>query len=137
VIGQLRASEPTRVVDFVAADGLLAHGDPQLLRLVRENPLGNASKFTGKQPAARVELGRQHVNGTLGYHVRDNGDGFDMASVDKRFAPFARLHRSTEFAGTGLGLATVHRIVRRHGGRIWAEAVETQGATFRFTLPTP
>jgi signal transduction histidine kinase len=136
VIGQLRASEPTRVVDFIATDGLLVHGDPQLLRLVLENLLGNAWKFTGKQPAARVELGQQDVNGTLAYYVRDNGAGFDMASVDKLFAPFARLHRHTDFAGTGLGLATVHRIVRRHGGRIWAEAVETQGATFRFTLPT-
>jgi signal transduction histidine kinase len=137
VIGQLRASEPTRVVDFVVTDGLLVHGDPQLLRLVLENLLGNAWKFTGKRPTARVELGRQDVNGTLTYYVRDNGAGFDMASVDKLFAPFARLHRHADFAGTGLGLATVHRIVRRHGGRIWAEAVETQGATFRFTLPPP
>jgi PAS domain S-box-containing protein len=134
VIRQLRATDPARVVDFVADEGLLVHGDPQQLRLVLENLLGNAWKFTGKKPAARVELGCQHVDGTLAYYVRDNGAGFDMAAVDKLFAPFGRLHPQSEFAGTGIGLATVHRIVRRHGGRVWAEGAEAQGATFRFTL---
>ena len=135
VMHQLRASEPARVVDFVADEGLLVQGDPQQLRLVLENLLGNAWKFTGKKPAARVELGRQDINGTEAYYVRDNGAGFDMSSVHKLFSPFGRLHSQSEFAGTGIGLATVHRIVRRHGGKVWAQGAETEGATFCFTLP--
>jgi PAS domain S-box-containing protein len=136
VIGQLRAREPDRVVDFVAANGLIVQGDPQLLQLVLDNLLGNAWKFTGKLPAARIELGREEINGAAAFYVRDNGAGFDMSLVDKLFAPFRRLHSPGEFEGTGVGLATVQRIVRRHGGRIWAEGAEAAGATFHFTLPT-
>jgi len=134
VIGQLRASDPEREVEFVAADGLVGQGDPQLLRVLVENLLGNAWKFTRNQPRARVELGRESMTGSEIYYVRDNGAGFNMALADKLFVPFRRLHSATEFDGTGIGLATVQRIVHRHGGRIWAEATETQGATFRFTL---
>ena len=135
VVDQLRASEPDRTVDFVVADDLVVQGDPDLLRLLLDNLLGNAWKFTGKQPAARVELGCETRDGGVAYYVRDNGAGFDMTLVDKLFAPFKRLHSPAEFAGTGVGLATVQRIVRRHGGRVWAESTEARGATFRFTLP--
>ena len=135
VIEQLRAGEPDRRVELVVADDLVVHGDPELLRLMLDNLLGNAWKFTGKQPAARVELGREEVGGTTAYYVRDNGAGFDMALADKLFAPFKRLHATSEFAGTGIGLATVQRIVRRHGGRVWAESASGRGATFHFTLP--
>ena len=134
VVEQLRAVEPGRAVEFVAADGLLVHGDPELLRLLLDNLLGNAWKFTGKQPAPRVELGRDTRNGSVAYYVRDNGAGFDMALVDKLFSPFKRLHHAADFAGTGIGLATVQRIVRRHGGRVWADGAEARGATIHFTL---
>jgi PAS domain S-box-containing protein len=134
-IAQLRATEPTRTVDFIVPDDLIVHGDPSLLRVLLDNLLGNAWKFTGKQPAARIELGCEHTDDTTTYFVRDNGAGFDMSFADKLFTPFKRLHTPTEFPGNGIGLATVHRIVRRHGGRIWAESVEAHGATFHFTLP--
>jgi PAS domain S-box-containing protein len=134
VVEQLRAGEPGRSVEFVAADELIVHGDPELLRLLLDNLLGNAWKFTGKQPAPRVELGRDISNGSPAYFVRDNGAGFDMAFVDKLFSPFKRLHAASEFAGTGIGLATVQRIVRRHGGRVWAEGAAARGATIHFTL---
>ncbi|MEO7733880.1 MAG: PAS domain S-box protein [Kofleriaceae bacterium] len=134
VIGQLRASDPGRDVDFVASDGLIVRGDPQLLHVLLDNLLGNAWKFTGKRVAARIELGREVANGTLAYYVRDNGAGFDMSLASKLFAPFRRLHKSSEFDGTGIGLATVQRIVRRHGGRVWADGAEARGATFWFTL---
>jgi PAS domain S-box-containing protein len=136
-VRQLRTSEPHRTVDFIAADNLIVHGDPELLRLLLDNLLGNAWKFTSKQPAPRVELGRQDVNGTAVYFIRDNGAGFDVSLIDKLFVPFHRLHGPTEFEGTGIGLATVQRIIRSHGGRIWAEGAQSQGATFRFTLPSP
>jgi signal transduction histidine kinase len=135
VVEQLRAGDPGRAVDFVVADGLVVDGDPRLVRLLLDNLLGNAWKFTARQPAARIELGRDSADGAPAYFVRDNGAGFDMALADKLFAPFKRLHTPAEFAGTGIGLATVQRIVRRHGGRVWAESVESRGATFRFTLP--
>jgi len=134
VMEQLRASEPSRALEFVATDGLVAQGDPQLLRAVFENLLGNAWKFTGKRGRARIEFGRQLQSDVDTYFVRDNGAGFDMAHADKLFAPFRRLHSSDDFEGTGLGLATVQRIVRRHGGRVWADGAEDRGATFYFTL---
>ena len=134
IIEQLRASDPGRTVDFVAADDLIVQGDPRLLRVVLDNLLGNAWKFTGKQPAARVELGCEQRDGAPVYYVRDNGAGFDMTLSDKLFLPFRRLHLASEFEGSGIGLATVQRIVRRHGGRIWAEGAEARGATFHFTL---
>jgi signal transduction histidine kinase len=134
VIEQLRAGEPGRSVEFVSAGELIVDGDPELLRLLLDNLLGNAWKFTGKQPAPRVELGRDTSNGSPVYYVRDNGAGFDMAFVDKLFSPFKRLHGASEFAGTGIGLATVQRIVRRHGGRVWADGAKARGATIHFTL---
>jgi PAS domain S-box-containing protein len=135
VVEQLRAGEPGRAVDFVAAEGLVVQGDPELLRLLLDNLLGNAWKFTGKQPAARIEIGCDTTDTSTVYYVRDNGAGFDISFADKLFAPFKRLHVPSEFPGTGVGLATVQRIVRRHGGRVWAESAEGCGATFRFTLP--
>jgi signal transduction histidine kinase len=133
VLAQLRAAEPSRAVRCIVQDALTVDGDPQLLRALLENLLGNAWKFVGKRDDAQIELGRD--GDTL--FVRDNGAGFDMAYADKLFTPFQRLHSATEYAGTGIGLATVQRIVHRHGGKIWAESAVNQGATFYFTLPAP
>ena len=134
VMGQLHDRDPRRELDFVAQEGLVVRGDPQLLRVVLDNLLGNAWKFTSKRAQTRIAFGREDVAGERAYFVRDNGAGFDQTFVEKIFAPFERLHSETEFEGTGIGLATVQRIVRRHGGRVWAEGVENHGATFRFTL---
>ncbi len=134
---ELRASQLDRAVDLSVEPGLAAHGDPSLLRSVLRNLLGNAWKFTGKAAAPRVEFGRIPRDGETAYFVRDNGAGFDMAYSAKLFAPFQRLHSAAEFPGTGVGLATVARIVRRHGGRAWAEGVPGRGATFYFTLSPP
>lgn len=125
---------PDRDVEFTSAADLKAHGDPGLLRVVLQNILDNAWKFTAGRSPARVELGvRATLNETV-YFVADNGAGFDMNYAGKLFSPFRRLHRQSEFPGTGVGLATVQRIVRRHGGRIWAESAPGKGATFFFTL---
>jgi signal transduction histidine kinase len=131
----LQRREPTRQAEFAIADGLVAHGDARWLGVVLENLFSNAWKFTAKQPQARIEFGSvpQH-EGSLVFFVRDNGVGFDMASADKLFRAFQRLHGRTEYPGTGVGLATVQRIIQRHGGRIWAEGAVGQGATFFFTL---
>jgi PAS domain S-box-containing protein len=134
VVAQLRMSDVARVVDFVVADGLRAQGDPLLLRALLENLLGNAWKFTSKLERARIEVGRTEYEGALAYFVRDNGAGFDMEYAGKLFAPFQRLHKPTEFSGTGIGLATVQRIVWRHGGKVWAEGHVGRGATFHFTV---
>ena len=132
---QLQASEPQRRVELDIAGGLVDELDPQLARVLLENLLGNAWKFTARTAAARVAFGRE-ASGA--YFVRDNGAGFDMEYAAKLFAPFQRLHSVEEFPGTGIGLATVQRVVARHGGRIWAESRPGHGATFRFTLaPDP
>ena len=136
VIDQLRATDSSRKATFAVASGLATEGDPQLLQALFENLLGNAWKFTSKRSEGRIEFGREEVDGAPSYYVRDNGVGFDMNHVTKLFAPFRRLHSNEDYEGTGIGLATVQRIVRRHGGRVWAEGVENQGATFRFTLST-
>jgi PAS domain S-box-containing protein len=136
VIEHLQANDPGRTVTFTVQDPLVVEGDPRLLRVLLDNLLGNAWKFTSKHATAHIELGCEQVDGTRVYYVRDNGVGFDMAYAAKLFTPFGRLHTHAEFAGTGIGLATVHRIVRRHGGRLWAQSAEHQGATFRFTLPS-
>jgi PAS domain S-box-containing protein len=133
-VKQLRQDEPNRHVEFVVEDGLTALGDLRLLSVVLVNLLGNAWKFTGKRDPARLELGSVLMHGRPTYFVRDNGAGFDMAYSEKLFGVFQRLHGTTEFEGTGIGLATVHRIVRRHGGRIWAEGDVDRGAVFYFTL---
>lgn len=135
IAGQLSASDPTRRVDWEIAAGLVVEGDRRLLRILLENLLANAWKFTRKREDARIEVGCRVEGGTAVYFVRDNGAGFDMQYVDKLFGPFQRLHASDEFEGTGIGLATAQRIVHRHGGRIWAEGAVDQGAMFSFTLP--
>jgi signal transduction histidine kinase/DNA-binding response OmpR family regulator len=135
IVAELRCTQPDRQVSFRMASQLLAQGDARLLRIALENLLGNAWKFTGRQPHARIEFGVSEVQGRLAFFIRDNGAGFDMTYVGRLFSPFNRLHSATDFAGTGIGLATVQRIIRRHGGRIWAEGSVGQGATFYFTLP--
>jgi signal transduction histidine kinase/DNA-binding response OmpR family regulator len=132
---ELRRTEPNRQVTFRIAAGLVAQGDGRLLRVALENLLGNAWKFTSKQSRTRIEFGVAQCRGELAYFIRDNGAGFNMAYADRLFGPFQRLHSTADFAGTGIGLATVQRIIHRHGGRIWAEGVVGQGATFYFTLP--
>jgi PAS domain S-box-containing protein len=136
-IEELREQQPERMAKFVVREGLIAKGDRQLLRIVLENLLGNAWKFTSKRPEAQIEFGViQPGTGSeeSAYFVRDNGDGFDMTHASKLFGAFQRLHSMTEFEGNGIGLATVKRIIHRHGGTVWAEGEEGQGATFYFVL---
>jgi len=134
IVGELQRAEPERRVDFSAKKSLTVDGDERLLRVALENLLGNAWKFTAKSGQPKIELGVMQDNGSPAYFVRDNGAGFDMAYADKLFGPFQRLHAMAEFTGTGIGLATVQRIVHRHGGRVWAESEVGKGATFYFTL---
>lgn len=131
---ELQKAEPGREVEFVIADGLVANGDARLLRIVLENLFRNAWKFTGKHQRAKIEFAVTQNNGNSAYYVRDDGAGFDMAYANKLFGAFQRLHAMSEFNGTGIGLATVQRIIRRHGGRVWAEGEVEKGATFYFTL---
>lgn len=131
---ELQHSEPGRKVTIVIRDDLKTSGDPRLLRIALENLLGNAWKFTMKRPVATIEFGRIEREGKTIYFVRDDGAGFDMAYADKLFGPFQRLHSLSEFPGTGIGLATVQRIIHRHGGKVWAEGEVEKGATFYFTL---
>ena len=135
VAGDLAAKEPARRVEFVIAQGLSAKADPGLLRIVMENLMSNAWKFTRKHPAARIEVGVMRQGDQTVYFVRDDGAGFDMANAAQLFGAFQRLHAAEEFEGSGIGLATVARIINRHGGRIWAEGAVEKGATFYFTLP--
>ncbi len=135
VVGELRQSAPERAARVVVQDGLVVDGDPRLLRVVLENLLGNAWKFTGKVAEPMIEVGADETQAPATYFVRDNGAGFDMAHVGQLFAPFRRLHSAADFSGTGIGLATVQRIVERHGGRVWAEGEVGRGATVSWTLP--
>jgi light-regulated signal transduction histidine kinase (bacteriophytochrome) len=135
VATDLNQKNPDRLVDWVIAEGLTAEGDSQLLRVVLENLFGNAWKFTANRPRARIEFGAlPQSNGARTYFVRDDGAGFDMARAGSLFTPFKRLHDQSEFRGTGIGLATVQRVIQRHRGKIWAEGVVNHGATFCFTL---
>ena len=134
VAEDLRQSFPDHAVDLTIAPDLRTTGDVRFLRIVLENLLGNAWKFTSRTSRPRIEFGARHENTTIVFFVQDNGAGFDMRYAGKLFGPFQRLHRLTEFPGTGIGLATVQRIIHRHGGRVWAEATINQGATFYFTI---
>ncbi len=135
IAAQLQSTQPERRVQFVIQPGLVTPGDPHLLHIALDNLMGNAWKFTSKRPEARIEFGTDGTDsGNRVYFVRDNGAGFDMAFADKLFGPFQRLHSGNEFPGTGIGLATVQRIIRRHGGRVWAQGEVDKGATVFFTL---
>jgi PAS domain S-box-containing protein len=134
IIENLREGDPRRVVECVVQESIICRGDPRLLQVVLENLLGNAWKFTSKKPRARIELGAAQHNGSVAYFVRDDGSGFDMTYVGKLFGTFQRLHGASDFPGSGVGLATVQRIIHRHGGQTWAEGAEGQGATIWFTL---
>ena len=135
IVAALRQTDSDREVTFRIADGVKANGDPRLLRIVLENLFGNAWKYTGRRTGGTViEFGVEDRGGEPVYLVRDNGVGFSMAYVEKLFQPFQRLHRAEEFEGTGIGLATVRRVIERHGGRVWAEGAEGAGACFYFTL---
>lgn len=136
IASDLQGTDPKRKVEFVIAPNLKAEGDPQLLRTVLENLMGNSWKFTSKQGYAAIEVGRIAIDDVWAFFVRDNGVGFDQKYVKGIFGAFQRLH-ATEFPGTGIGLASAHRIIQRHGGRIWAEAAIGRGATFYFTLLGP
>ena len=134
----LRQTANEREVEFIIAEGVVAQGDEPLLKIVLENLLGNAWKYTRNKPRARIEFGvlepEIHTESSRQYFVRDDGAGFDMGKADKLFTAFCRLHGKNEFEGTGIGLATVQRIIHRHGGQIWADGEVNQGATFYFTL---
>jgi PAS domain S-box-containing protein len=134
VTTRLRAEQPGRQVELVIQPGLSALGDARLLEIVLTNLFNNAWKFTGLCPAARIEFGKTEIEDRQAFFIRDNGVGFDMAFAQKLFGAFQRMHKLSEYPGTGIGLATVQRIVHRHGGRVWAEAQVGQGATFYFTL---
>jgi PAS domain S-box-containing protein len=135
IAAELKKREPKRKVVLNLTEELATRGDKRLLRIVLNNLLGNAWKFTAKRAEAQITFGREQKNGETTYFIRDNGAGFDMAYVGKLFGAFQRLHTAGEFEGTGIGLATVQRIVYRHGGRVWAEGTVNEGATFYFTLP--
>ena len=134
IISHLKRSHPDRKVDCQIADNLMVKGDVRLLDVALQNLIENAWKYTRDITPAHIELGRQEQNGEMIYYVKDNGVGFDMEYTGKLFKPFHRLHSPEEFDGTGIGLATVQRVIQRHGGRIWVEAEKNNGATFYFSL---
>jgi light-regulated signal transduction histidine kinase (bacteriophytochrome) len=134
IVEELKANQPERQSQIFIAPEIWVNGDKQLLQVCLDNLLRNAWKFTGKCPEARIELGITEKNGKKVYYIQDNGVGFDMKYVEKLFEPFQRLHSDKEFPGIGVGLATVQRVINRHGGRIWAESEIGKGATFYFTL---
>ncbi|MGH9736901.1 MAG: ATP-binding protein [Candidatus Acidiferrales bacterium] len=134
IVNDLRKANPERKVDFFVQDCLETAGDGRLLRVVLENLLGNAWKYTSKRPAARIEFAKKQLDGGDTYFVTDDGAGFDPAYAARLFGAFQRLHGANEFPGSGIGLATVQRIIHRHGGRVWAESAVGKGATFYFTI---
>ena len=145
IAADLRQARPERRVKFVIEHDLKTRGDKRLLKVLMENLLGNAWKYTSKRPQARIEFGAMPASSCTDskaapqpaavYYVRDDGAGFDMAHAGKLFGAFQRLHAQSEFEGTGVGLATVQRVIHRHGGNVWAEGAVDRGATFYFTLP--
>ena len=137
VVGALREAEPERAVEVEITPDLVVVGDPGLLRQLLENLLGNAWKFTRERPVAHIAFTGECRDGMMHLQVRDDGVGFDMAYAGKLFRAFERLHTEAEFSGTGIGLATAQRVVRRHGGRIRAEGAPGKGAVFSFELPCP
>jgi light-regulated signal transduction histidine kinase (bacteriophytochrome) len=134
IIKDLRKADPQRIVQFTVAENVMVKGDPQLLRIALHNLLSNAWKFTSKTEKAIIEFGTIREGDERAYFVRDNGCGFDMAHAGRIFKPFGRLHPSDEYPGTGIGLATVYRIIHRHHGRLWAESAVGQGSTLFFAL---
>lgn len=136
VVADLRQKEPARNVHVAIQPNMAVHGDRRLLNDMLANLIANAWKFTSKTTAAHIEIGQKTSGSMATLYIRDNGAGFNMAYEQKLFKPFQRLHGAEEFEGTGIGLATVARIIERHGGRIWAESKVQQGAIFYFTLPT-
>jgi light-regulated signal transduction histidine kinase (bacteriophytochrome) len=134
IADELRKSDLERDVRVIVQPQLFVEGDPRLIRLMMDNLIGNAWKFTSKHPVAHIEVGERASDGRREFFVRDDGAGFEMQYADRLFGAFQRLHNSLDFPGTGIGLVTVQRIVHRHGGKIWAEGRPEQGATFFFTL---
>jgi light-regulated signal transduction histidine kinase (bacteriophytochrome) len=134
LVDDLRESQPERAVQVRIQLDMVASADANLMRVVLDNLLRNAWKFTSKRPQAQIEFASRVEGGETVYFVRDNGAGFDMAYAEKLFVAFQRLHSEAEFEGTGIGLTIVQRIIHRHGGRVWAESAPEQGATFYFTL---
>jgi len=134
VIGRLHESHPGRQCEFEVQPDLLAHGDPKMLEIAITNLLDNACKFTSSNPLAKIEFGQQIIDNVPTFYLRDNGVGFNMEFSKKLFGAFQRMHKQADFPGSGIGLATVKRIVSRHGGRVWAESKPGEGAKFYFTL---
>jgi light-regulated signal transduction histidine kinase (bacteriophytochrome) len=135
IVTGLQLESPERKVETAIAPDMEVEGDPGLLKIALENLVGNSWKFASKAPAAKIEIGVEQDSEEPVYFVRDNGAGFSMSHAEKLFRPFQRLHAEKEFPGTGVGLATVQRVIERHGGRVWAEGEPGRGACFRFTLP--
>ncbi len=136
IMRSLREATPEREAEVVIADGITAEADPQLVKIILQNLLANAWKFTSKKSDTRIEFGKISRGGAEVLFVRDNGAGFNSKYADKLFIPFQRLHSTAEFEGSGIGLAIVQRIINRHSGRVWAEGETDRGATFYFTLKT-
>jgi light-regulated signal transduction histidine kinase (bacteriophytochrome) len=135
IIDDFREVDPEREVDIEISDNVRARCDQRLIKLVIQNLLDNAWKFTSKLPKAQIEFSSQDQEGEVVFFVKDNGAGFNMEYKDKLFIPFQRLHQDEDFEGSGIGLATVQRIINRHGGRVWAESELDTGSTFYFTIP--
>ena len=134
VVNELRRARPDREISVDIKEGIHAPADPRLIEVLLSNLLGNAWKFTSRTESARIEFGMFEQVGQTVYYVKDNGEGFDQKQADRLYLPFHRLHTEQEFEGTGIGLAIVERVVRKHGGKIWAEGGINEGATFFFTL---